>query len=234
MINPRPGRFALSLAAILALTAVCQSPVQAQQPFKLGVEERGYIQDPSGNGNGGEMQYPSPQMTPTPTLNGGAQQQQLREQRPKRTPKPPEQARAPISLGVTKSQPLPVGFMGRWLVTGMRSNVEAKPDFQAAANNAFAGQTQNVWNITGNPNSGYSFANDQGVKTQIFVDKVQGDTAFIRYQHPVGNTMAQEAIVMQIGAGGAQFSGLERISIVKQGEPQPRAKVTYNLQGRRQ
>ncbi|MGH9554162.1 MAG: hypothetical protein ACRD3W_32590, partial [Terriglobales bacterium] len=63
---------------------------------------------------------------------------------------------------------------------------------------------------------------------------VEGGTAFIRYQHPISKTMAQEAIVMSLVPGGIQFNGLERISIVKEGMAQPRAKVTYQLMGSRQ
>ncbi|HMP51824.1 MAG TPA: hypothetical protein PKD05_09740, partial [Candidatus Melainabacteria bacterium] len=66
----------------------------------------------------------------------------------------------------------------------------------------------------------------------LFVNKVQGNTAFIRYGHPIKNTMAQEAIVMELSPDGKRFKGLERITIVKQGEP-PRAKVTYQLVGQR-
>ncbi len=46
--------------------------------------------------------------------------------------------------------------------------------------------------------------------------------------------MAQEAVVLELQNGGMSFQGLERISIVKEGEPQPRAKVTYQLYGQRQ
>lgn len=116
---------------------------------------------------------------------------------------------------------------------GERTKVEALPEFQAGAEQAFQMRTSNVWNIGGNPSAGYSMSNDAGVNTALVVDKVEGNTAFIRYQHPVGNTMAQEAIVMSLVPGGAQFNGLERVSIVKQGMPQPRAKVTYRLVGRR-
>jgi hypothetical protein len=69
------------------------------------------------------------------------------------------------------------------------------------------------------------------MSTPIFVDKVQGGTAFIRYQHPIKNTMAQEAIVLSLDQNGAVFNGLERISINKEG--QTRAKVTYQLNGSR-
>lgn len=143
------------------------------------------------------------------------------------------QAAAPMQAGIQQSQPLPQGFMGSWLVSGQRKDVQAEPQYQAVIPQIFAEQTQNVWNITGSPSSGYSFSNEAGVKSAIFVDKVEGGTAFIRYQHPVKNTMAKEAIVMQIVPGGVQFNGLERISIVKQGEPRPRAQVTYQLVGRR-
>lgn len=234
-------RFASSVFVALLAVGLTQGSATAQTPFKLGVEERGYIQDPHG---GGEAQYPSPEMVPTgQPLNGSVDQ----SQRPKKAkPTPPRKPlplhgnateqvpqRQPMQMGIQQSVQLPPGFMGSWVVNGMRQNIEALPQYQAAIPTIFQGQTQDVWTIGGNPNSGYSFSNEAGVKTSIFVDKVQGDTAFIRYQHPIKNTMAQEAIVMQIAPGGAQFKGLERISIVKQGEPGPRAKVTYQLMGRR-
>src|SRR5262249_8202334 len=59
------------------------------------------------------------------------------------------------------------------------------------------------------------------------------DTAFIRYQFQVKATMAQEAVVLQLAPGGAQFQGLERIMIVRSNQP-PRAKITYQLSGSKQ
>lgn len=231
------GRLAGSILVALLAVGLTQSSASAD-PFKLGVEERGYIQNPSG-----EAQYPSPEMVPTgQPLNGGVDQSHKPKKPKPQPPRKPLQAqvseqapvqRPPIQMGIQQSVQLPPGFMGAWVVSGLRQNIEAQPQYQAAIPTIFQGQTQDVWTISGNPNSGYAFANEAGVRTSIFVDKVQGDTAFIRYQHPIKNTMAQEAIVMQIAPGGAQFKGLERISIVKQGEPGPRAKVTYQLMGRR-
>jgi hypothetical protein len=124
--------------------------------------------------------------------------------------------------------------MGVWQVNGQRSAVEAaSPDFQQTAMTAFAPQTSNTWQISGNPQTGYSMGNGQ-MNTPFIVDRIGPDgTAFIRYQHPIGKTMAQEAIVLTLTNNGRSFSGLERISIVKEGEP-PRAKVTYQLNGMRQ
>lgn len=198
------------------------------EPFKLGVEERGYLQDPYQ----GEAGYPAPEMVQPynggvqqnqgPPLNGGASMGAL----------PP---RKPISAGASRTVALPPPFLGNWVVQGMRKEVKgANPNFQQGAANAFRVQTRDVWVISGNPKSGYAFSNpQQGVKTKISVDKVDGNTAFIRYQHPINNTMAQEAIVMQLLPGAARFNGLERISIVKKGEA-PRAQVTYELVGTRQ
>jgi beta-glucanase (GH16 family) len=121
--------------------------------------------------------------------------------------------------------------MGSWRVQGQRSKVEAMPEFQAGAEQAFSLNTNNTWNIGGQPGS-YSMSNGE-MSTPLWVDKVEGGTAFIRYQHQVGKTMAQEAIVLSLIPGGAQFNGLERISIVKEGMAQPRAKVTYQLNGSR-
>ncbi len=75
------------------------------------------------------------------------------------------------------------------------------------------------------------------LSTALIVDRVGPDgTAFIRYAHPMGRsgaTSAQEAIVLTLQNGGMRFSGLERVSIVKNGGP-PRAKITYELMGQRQ
>jgi hypothetical protein len=46
--------------------------------------------------------------------------------------------------------------------------------------------------------------------------------------------MAKEAIVMELQNGGASFSGLERITIVKPETKEERATVTYQLVGQRQ
>ncbi len=227
----------LTAAVLSALTLllVVQNQSRAEGPFKLGVEEKEWLpgQDPNG------YQYPAPQAIPTQKpLQGNLERTEhkkkskplrgnLEERQP--TPRPPQ---LNANLQQQRSVALPPAFMGDWLVYGTRQQVEAQPQFQEGAANIFAPQTQNRWTITGDPNSGYAFTNDMGVSSAIYVDKVSGDTAFIRYQHPIKNTMAQEAIVMQLVAGGAQFNGLERISIVKQGEP-VRAKVTYQLMGRR-
>lgn len=218
----------LAGSVLVALAAVCTS-ANAQQPFKLGVEERGYIQDPSG-----ESAYPMPQMVGRP-MQGNVDKTE------KKKPKPPALRggasdsgvqRPTIQGGVQKSAQLPQGFMGQWVVNGLRKDIQAQPQYRAAIPEIFSEQTEDTWNITGDPGKGYAFSNQHGVKSAIFVDKVEGGTAFIRYQHPIQNTMAQEAIVMQIAPGGMQFTGLERITIVKQGEP-PRAQVTYQLVGRR-
>ncbi len=235
MNNPR-GRGALSmLVALTCLTFTQSANAQEKKPFQLGVEERGYIQEPSGNMS---EQYPSPRFVETPTYSGNVQKKKDKPAPKKKPPAlqsgvtdnaPPRQV---IQAGVRQDQVLPQGFMGAWLVSGLRKGIKAQPQFQAAIPTIFQEQTQDVWTITGSP-GGYAFSNNQGVKSAIYVDKVENGTAFIRYQHPIKNTMAKEAIVMQMVPGGMQFNGLERISIVKQGEPGPRAEVTYELMGRR-
>lgn len=197
----------------------------AGEPFKLGVEEKGYIENPPAY-----PAYPAPQMMPAQpapyqgNVNSNRMQGGVSDGRSQRRP---------IQAAVQQKVVLPPSFLGAWNVQGQRVKVEALPEFQQGAEAAFQMRTSNVWNIAGDPSNGYSMSNDAGVSTQLIVDKVQDNTAFIRYQHPVGNTMAQEAIVMSLVPGGVQFNGLERVSIVKQGMPQPRAKVTYQLVGRR-
>ena len=142
---------------------------------------------------------------------------------------------SPIQAGTIRTQVvLPPPFLGVWNVKGQRTKIDALPEFQQSAQTAFSPSTSNVWEITGDPNNGYSMGSNTGAKTQLTVDKVQGSQAFIRYAHQVGNTVAQEAIVMQLGPQGQSFTGLERITIVKAPQQPSRAKVTYQLSGSRQ
>lgn len=208
-------------------------------PFKLNAEQKDYLPDPAAVPEYSKPQMVGTPMTPTmaplkhpkvpkaPKLNANIQQ----------TAAPPPPVQQPPRQMMQPQQPvqgvLPPQFLGRWQVLGSRSNVEAQPQYQAGMDSIFAGSTSNMWNIQGSPEQGYMLSTDSGVSTPLMV-QTQGNTAILRYQHPIRNTMAQEALVMQLGPNGAQFDGLERISIVKQGEPAPRAKVTYKLIGHRQ
>lgn len=197
----------------------------AQEPYKLGVQEN--IQ---GQPNGG-YSYPAPQMIPTPaTLAVPGVKKQKSKPQQANAAKQPET----FSASATTSVALPPAFMGTWQVHGQRTAVEAMPEFQAGAERSFAMSNDQIWNISGDQANGYTLGSNTGINTALFIAKVQGSTAFVRYQHPVGNTMAQEAIVMSLTPGGLQFDGLERVSIVKQGLSQPRARVTYHLTGIRQ
>jgi hypothetical protein len=226
-------RYMLMLA-VLAIQA--SSAAMAQQPLQGGVEQKQQII----NGGASDGGYPAPRMvqpdvpimrpqipkqahTPPPRkpLTGNASESAPRQQPPPRM----------IPAGIQQQVVLPQGFMGAWRVQGQRSKVEAMPEFQSGAEQAFQLNTNNTWNINGQPGS-YSMSNGE-MSTPLWVDKVEGGTAFIRYQHQVGKTMAQEAIVLSLVGGGGQFNGLERISIVKEGIPTPRAKVTYQLAGAR-
>jgi hypothetical protein len=224
------------LFLMLSIYSTTSLSCLAQEPYKLGVQEN--IQ---GGGAASYSSYPAPQMMSVPAqpavkkpkkpiagqasqnnnqFNAGASQFSA----------PP--AQETFSSGVT-TVALPPAFLGAWQVHGQRTAVEAMPEFQAGAQQAFALSNDQIWNISGNQGN-YTLGSNTGISTTLIVDKVQGNTAYVRYQHPVGNTMAQEAIVMSLRPGGAQFDGLERISIVKQGLAQPRAKVTYQLTGNRQ
>jgi len=224
-----------------ASTVICL----AQEPYKLGVQE-----NVPGSGS---ASYPAPQMIGAPatpavkkakrTLSGNTKKNNLQNNNAQsgsvqnssvqsnnvQSPMGPE-----IFSSSVTAVALPPIFLGAWQVHGQRTTVEALPEFQAGAAQAFTVNNDQIWNISGNQESGYTLGSNTGISTALIVDKVQGNTAFVRYQHPVGNTMAQEAIVMSLRPGGREFDGLERISIVKQGLPQPRAKVTYQLMGVRQ
>lgn len=210
-------------ASILALTMI-SSPVNAQKPFQLGVEQKETID----SGPPPVENYPMPTMI-QPAYQAPPPQQQ---RRPIQGSAQDSGNRAPLKMAVTKNV-LPPAFLGRWLVQGQRSSVmAANPEFQQNAMSAFAPGTRNIWNISGSPQQGYKMSNDQGVDTALTIVKVAADTATIFYQHPIGKSMAQEKIIMQLQNGGAAFQGLEAITIAKDG--QKRAEVKYQLLGQRQ
>jgi hypothetical protein len=219
-----PAAKAASIALVALVSVGLASQALAAQ-FKLGAEATGFIENPPPLPN---SNYRAPVMVqPTQSLNGGAATYD----------NPPPSRPLQGNAGQTRLQggvALPPAFLGTWLVQGQRTNIEAQPQFQQGVGGLFQGNTQNTWNIAGSPQQGYQMSNDQGVSTALTIYKVSKNTAFIRYQHPISKTMAQEAIVMELQNGGATFQGLERISIVKEGEPNPRAKVTYQLVGQRQ
>ena len=124
--------------------------------------------------------------------------------------------------------------MGAWAVSGKLTGIDALPQFQQGVGKLFQQQTQNTWRISGDGQQGYQISSDTGASFPLIIYKASKNTAMVRYQHPTYNTMSQEAIVMQLENGGATFQGLERISIVKDGQQPPRAKVTYQLFGQRQ
>jgi hypothetical protein len=203
------GLASLGLAAIAA-------------PFQLNAESQSFINNPP------PMQSTS---YPAMTMQGGAQQAATYDNHP--TYSGQAQQQAPLQAQVQKQVALPPQFLGRWQVSGQLGNIEAQPQFQAGVGKLFQGQTQNVWNITGTPGN-YTMSTDQGVSTALNIWKATKDTAMIRYRHPTYNVTSEEAIVLQLQNGGATFQGLERISIVKDGQQPPRAKVTYQLFGQRQ
>ncbi len=238
---------ARSLSVFISVVAAISTPLAAfSEPLKGGVSETGAIQSPpSDYGNYG---YPAPQMVQPQqplqgqvreqrppqrkVLNGNAQQQAPLQQR--QPIQMSVQQRPPLQMNVQQSVELPPQFMGAWLVRGQRTKVESLPQYQSAMDGIFAMQTQNIWRITGNPQMGYQLGSDTGATMPLQVVECNGATATIRYQHPMKNTMIQEAVVMQLVNGGMQFNGFERLSVVKPGEGPPRAKVTYQLQGQRQ
>lgn len=243
----RSGRFAGAIALLTVALASIGSlvPVLAQEgsgtTLKGGVEER-YQGSNAPVYPAAQYTYPAPQMVQPKAapIQRPPQHQQIRgavEASPppvQRQPPPPQ--RPPMQTSLQQTAPpgvLPPQFLGAWQVQGMRQSVEAAPQYQSGIGNIFTMMNQQIWQIVGNPQSGYALQSNTGVQTQIYVDKVQGRTAYLRYQHPIRNTMAQEAIVMELSADGLSFQGLERISIVKQGEG-TRAKVQYSLNGRRQ
>jgi hypothetical protein len=222
--NSTPLKLAL---CAFAVAAGGFAPAVAQL-LQGGVEEKATIEP------NGYPSYPSPQMVQpqTPTYAPPPKRHALTGKTSQSAMQGgvSGQGSAPLQGGVSKV--LPPDFLGVWNVRGQRQKVVAAPQFQAGAENAFSMGTQDSWTISGSPGN-YSFGSSTGVQTSIIVDKVQGGIAYIRYQHQIKNTMAREAIVLSLMPGGAQFNGLERIAIMKPGEPQPRAQVTYQLFGNR-
>lgn len=215
------------LSTILSCVSsvVLQSKANAE-PFKLGVEQKNVIP-----GQNLKEQYPMPVALPDPYQTGGVQKQAPMRARIQKKAPP---KRKPIKARIGKSVPLPPGLMGRWLVRGKLQEAQgSKPQYREALRRIFRPNTQNVWTLSGNPQKGYYFSNAKGAKSALFVNKVQGNTAFIRYGHPIGKCVAQEAVVMQLSPNGMEFKGLERVTIVKKGE-QWRFKAKYQLVGVRQ
>lgn len=234
----------MAVVALIALAAV--APAIAQEPgkpFELGVQQNVHGAAPSYPSYPAPVAIPVPQPVPvkppkkqkplkatavqeqpaTPRMNVGIQQNAQPVQRP------------PMQANVQASPPpgvLPTQFMGNWLVLGSRQNIEARPEYQNGVGNIFTSSNSQTWNIVGGP-GGYQMGSSSGVQ-QVQIGQCNNTTAFIRYAHPVGNTVAQEAIVMQLSPDGQTFQGMQRITIKKQGEPTPRAQVTYSLMGRRQ
>lgn len=224
------NRMAVCFSSALVIAAFVFQTAASAKPFELGIQQKTVL--PGDPGYQGEAAYPMPQAIPTPGFQGGVNQNPPLSGNVRSRPKKPKSK--PMRANIQASVPLPQGFMGSWMVSGQRQGFEAQPQYQAAIPNIFSASTRNVWNISGNPQSGYGFTNDVGAKSSLYVNKVEGSTAFIRYGHPIKNTTAQEAVVMELAPDGMSFKGLERITIVKKGESTPRAKVTYQIYGVRQ
>lgn len=234
------------LASLLAL--VCAQAILPQLSLaedtnylKGGVKDGAYISAPQVQPYG-VPKYATPQYVAPPKVQKVGIQTSVVKPPPKPKPVPkPVQKPMPMPMPVTrqpvrmapKEDALPPQFLGRWSVSGQRSSMDGQPQYQSALGGIFAATTQNTWNVTGSPEEGYLLTTDSGVSTPISVHMENSQTAVLQYKHPIKNTLALEAVVLQLGAGGNSFSGLERISIVKPGEPAPRAKVTYQLSGRK-
>ncbi len=228
----------------LVLAMLSSTLVHSQVSFaedgtllKGGVKDGAYISAPAVQPYG-TPQYAKPQFVGPPKIQKAAIQTSVTKPKPplpKPTPKPivkPVVRPAPVRMA-PKEDVLPPQFLGRWSVSGQRSSMEGQPQYQSALGGIFAATTSNTWNVTGDPDQGYLLTTDSGVSTPLSVHMENAQTAVLQYKHPINKTLALEAVVLQLNPGGTSFSGLERISIVKPGEPAPRAKVTYKLFGRK-
>lgn len=241
----RTRLIALATLMIGALASVSPSFAQGDgqgKPFQIGVQQN--VQAPATT----YPAYPVPTMIPQPArvapivkppkkkpLKANLEQQVEQPMQQRQPIRANIQQAAPIQARVEASPPpgvLPTQFMGNWLVLGSRSKIDARPEYQNGIENIFTASNSQTWNIVGGP-GGYSMSSTTGVQS-VQVGQCQSTTAFLRYQHQVGKTMAQEAIVMQLSPDGQTFQGMQRITIRKPGEASARAMVTYQLMGRRQ
>ena len=231
-----------SALALIAWTLTGNIGVLAQgqsgQPFQLGVHQDTQLDPETGF-------YPAPKMIPQTAVMAKPKPVKPLKANIKQDRQPAQRAQMAIPANIQQSQPLSAGvqsgpppgvlppqFLGQWQVMGARAAVQARPEFQSGIENIFSATNSQMWNIAGG-NGGYSMSSDTGVQ-QVQVGKCTASVAYIRYAHQIKNTVAQEAIVLQMDPDGRHFQGKQRISIIKQGEAGPRAQVTYNLSGTRQ
>ncbi len=219
----------------------------ADEPFKLDASHTevipGQVQQQASYGT---PTYATPQMVPTQPppkkLKMEIKHTEAPKQPPPPPPPPPQRPMQPVQA-MQPMQPqdgvLPPQFLGRWAVQGQQTGVEVAQWFQQKTGatvekvrSQFSPTNQQTWTIQGSPQQGYVMQSDTGATTPLMVQTQSANIAIIKYQHQVFNSVANEAIVMQLGPDGAQFEGLESITIVKPGE-QPRFKVKYKLYGRR-
>lgn len=218
----------------------------ADEPFKLDASHTEVIpgqqaQTPSY----GTPTYAVPTMVPTPKPKKLKATVEHKEAPPPPPPPPPRPmpAMQPMQPQQQMMQPqdgvLPPQFLGRWAVNGVQTGVEVSQWFQQKTGatvekvrTQFSPQNQQTWTIQGSPQQGYVMQSDTGATTPLMVQTQGANIAIIKYQHQVFNSVANEAIVMQLGPDGMRFDGLESITIVKPGE-QPRFKVKYKLVGQR-
>lgn len=215
------------------------------QPFKLDASHTEVIpgqqaQVPSY----GVPTYATPTMVPQPKpkkLKATVEHKEAppRPQQPLQSQRPMPAMQPMMPVQQPQDNFLPPQFLGRWSVAGMQSGVEVMDWFQQKTGATpekvranFSPNNQQTWTIQGSPQQGYVMQSDTGATTPLMVQTQSANIAIIKYQHQVYNSVANEAIVMQLGPDGVQFDGLESITIQKPGE-QPRFKVKYKLVGRR-
>lgn len=231
-------RIAVLLSAMIALgttAAIAQSSGGSSSPtkaFSLGATDNEYNPGPS---YPDPVAYPAPHMVQQPAHLAPAPppKQKPMQAAVQQTVVPPRpQYHAQVQQQAPPPGVLPGQFMGNWNVLSSRAKIEARPELQDRVANAYPMSMSQTWSIGGQPGR-YSMNSSSGVSS-VQVGNCTASVAYIRYQHQVINTMAQEAIVMQLSPDGRSFQGMERITIVKPGEPGPRFVVTYNLMGQRQ
>jgi hypothetical protein len=126
---------------------------------------------------------------------------------------------------------LPSMFLKTWYIKCTKQKFDVQPQFEADCKGLpyLGGDT--VWTITPDQNSNqYKIFSDADYSVELWVDKVQGQTAFLRFKQVIDAFLIQEAVVMTVSTDGRQFNGLRRLTVCK-GNSVPMAKAHYQLSG---
>lgn len=126
---------------------------------------------------------------------------------------------------------LPSIFLKTWHIKCTKQKFDVQPQFEADCKGLpdLGGDTE--WTITRDQKSNqYKIFSDADYSVELWVDKVQGQTAFFRFKHLIDAFMIQEAVVMNVSSDGRQFNGLRRLTVCKENSVRM-AQAHYQLSG---